>query len=411
MTDTGLVTTTLTVINYHGGMIFEVPPLHIEMEVVQLVDELQGRLRNRVAQPRRWTGSLRRLTLARAVQGSNSIEGYDASLDDVVAALDDEEPLDASTEVRRALDGYHDAMTYVLQLASQPKVVINEALLQALHFMMLKYDLTKSPGLWRPGEIYVRRDVDGVVVYEGPDADEVPALMSELVDSLANTDEHHALVRAAMAHLNLVMIHPFRDGNGRMGRCLQTLVLAREKILSPEFNSIEEHLGRNTEAYYEVLAEVGQGAWHPEHEARPWIRFCLTAHFRQARTLLRRVQETERLWEELQLVVEKAGVPERSVAALMDAAYGFRLRNATYRRAVLYTEGEEILEQTASRDLKALVDADLLVPQGEKRGRIYLAGPTVREVMTRIRTDRLRRSPDDPFTLVRFAQGALPLVL
>lgn len=394
--------------DYYCFMIFTVPPLHIELEVIQLVAELHERLRNRVAQPRRWTGSLRRLTLARAVQGSNSIEGYNASLDDVVAVLDDEEPIDASSEVRRALDGYRDAMTYVLQLANQPKVVVNEPLIQALHFMMLKHDLGKSPGLWRPGEIFVRRDVDGLVVYEGPDADDVPALMSELVARLADTDDAHALVRAAMAHLNLVMIHPFRDGNGRMARCLQTLVLAREKILSPEFNSIEEHLGRNTEAYYDVLAEVGQGRWQPECDPRPWIRFCLTAHYRQARTLVRRVQETERLWEELQLVAHKAGVPERSVGALMDASYGFRLRNATYRRAVRDTEFEEIAEQTASRDLKALVDVNLLVPQGVKRGRIYLAGPQVLAAIARIRTDRPPASADDPFMIVRSAQPPPP---
>jgi Fic family protein len=50
-----------------------------------------------------------------------------------------------------------------------------------------------------------------------------------------------------MAHLNLVMIHPFRDGNGRMARCLQSVVLAREGVLSPVFMSVEEYLGRNTQ--------------------------------------------------------------------------------------------------------------------------------------------------------------------
>ena len=54
-----------------------------------------------------------------------------------------------------------------------------------------------------------------------------------------------------MAHLNLVMIHPFEDGNGRMSRALQSLVLARDHIVAPEFASIEEYLGRNTPAYYQ----------------------------------------------------------------------------------------------------------------------------------------------------------------
>jgi len=85
-----------------------------------------------------------------------------------------------------------------------------------------------------------------------------------------------------MAHLNLVMIHPFRDGNGRMARCLQSLVLARGGVLSPMFMSIEEYLGRNTHNYYNVLAQVGGGSWQPERDTRPWIRFILTAHLRQA---------------------------------------------------------------------------------------------------------------------------------
>lgn len=63
-----------------------------------------------------------------------------------------------------------------------------------------------------------------------------------------------------MAHLNLVMIHPFRDGNGRMARALQTLVLALDEVLEPTFSSIEEWLGSNTADYYLVLAATGRGA-------------------------------------------------------------------------------------------------------------------------------------------------------
>ena len=65
------------------------------------------------------------------------------------------------------------------------------------------------------------------------------------------------------------MIHPFSDGNGRMGRALQTLVLARDGILSPPFSSIEEYLGAksNTEAYYDVLRTGAAGTWQPERDA------------------------------------------------------------------------------------------------------------------------------------------------
>ena len=128
--------------------------------------------------------------------------------------------------------------------------------------MMTEYSLESGPGLWRPGPIWVRNDATGEIVYEGPSPDEIPVLIDELVADLAANTAAPALVRAAMAHLNLVMIHPFRDGNGRMSRCLQTLVLAREQIVPKDFSSIEEYLGKNTDAYYRVLGAVGQGRWN-----------------------------------------------------------------------------------------------------------------------------------------------------
>ncbi|HET9079058.1 MAG TPA: Fic family protein [Trebonia sp.] len=67
-------------------------------------------------------------------------------------------------------------------------------------------------------------------MYEAPDADDVPELMEALTASLHAGTGSGPVVRSAMAHLNLVMIHPFRDGNGRMTRALATLVLTRSGI-------------------------------------------------------------------------------------------------------------------------------------------------------------------------------------
>jgi Fic family protein len=370
----------------------------LEQRVISMIETLRQDLRHRVAEPRRWVGSLRRMTLARAVQGSNSIEGYNASLDDVVAAVEDEPTLSASLETQHALTGYRDAMTYVLQVAHDQRARIDEGLLKALHFMMLKHELAKSPGHWRPGYIAVRNDELGTIVYEGPEADRVPDLIAAMLAQLDEADGP-VVVRAAMAHLNLVMIHPFRDGNGRMARCLQTLVLAREGIVAPVFSSVEEYLGRNTQAYYDVLAEVGQGRWSPERDARPWIRFCLTAHHRQATTHLRRVAEIERLWVACNDLAAKHQLPERTTGALADAAMGLRVRNASYRSVVEATAGEEVSELTASRDLKALVNAGLFAPVGERRGRYYVADPSLEQVGQEIRAARPPRETVDPFEL------------
>ncbi len=340
------------------------------------------------------------MAFARAVQGSNSIEGYNASLDDVVAAVDGEPTLDANQETQHALEGYRDAMTYVLQLARSDAPKVDEGLLKSLHFMMLKHDLAKNPGQWRPGDIYVRSEESGETVYEGPSSDEVSGLISEMLPVL-ETDENPVIVRAAMAHLNLVLIHPFSDGNGRMARCLQTLVLARDRVLAPVFSSIEEFLGRNTQSYYDVLADVGAGSWNPERDARPWIRFCLRAHYLQIRTMLRRRQEVEELWNGCLALTEGEGLPERCATALMDAAYGLRIRRGGYRTSVEAGTGEEISQQTATRDLQAMADRGLLEPIGERRSRYYLAGTKPAELRERVKSSRRAETGEDPFAIVR----------
>ena len=371
-------------------MLYSISTLSEEyLTVVAAVDDLRRRLNYFLQQqPRRWTGLLRRSTFARAIQASNSIEGYIVTVDDAIAAVEGEDPIDERTEAWLAVQGYRNALSYVLQLATDPYYTHNEGTLRSLHYMRMSYEPGRRPGLWRPGPIYVRQEPAGTIVYEGPAAETVPPLVAELVTALNAETTLPVMVRAAVAHLNLVMIHPFSDGNGRMARALQTLVLSREGVLDPTFSSIEEYLGHNTQAYYAVLAQVGQGAWHPERDALPWIRFCLTAHYRQAETLLHRTAEQERLWNLLEAELTRRGLHERLLMALSDAAVGYRVRNATYRRAADVSEG------MATRDLALLVEQGMLMAQGERRGRHYLASPWLREAHASIRTPK---TVTDPF--------------
>lgn len=378
-------------------MLFETPDLgNQELEALGAIAELAEKLRIRLHEPRRWYGSLRRNQFARAVRGSNSIEGYDAAVDDTAAIKLSEPPIDVDDETRIAIKGYCDAMTYVLQLSSEPDFCYSEQLIKSLHFMMTCYDLKTRPGLWRAGSVYIRNEETGRIVYEGAQIDDVPSLTRQLVLALNSQDNCPLIVRAGMAHLNLVMIHPFRDGNGRMARCLQTLVMARDGVLSPVFCSIEEYLGQNTEAYYNILARVGGKSWQPSGDALPWIRFILTAHLRQARTLQIRISESERLWDDLEKLAEQKRIAERTIPVLYDAAMRFRIRNGTYR-AILKEADEPITEQVASRDLKALTDAGLLIPHGTARGRFYTATPELANLRREIVDARDPLDGSDPF--------------
>ena len=369
-------------------MIFQTPPMSFEVvAALQKIDELRRQLRFRVAQPRRWVGLVRRVLGARAIQGSNSIEGYDVSVEDALAAMGGGEPTDAREEDWNAVSGYRRAMTYVLQLAQDEHFEYTPQILRSLHFMMTEYTLDASPGLWRPGPIWIRNDATGDIVYEGPPADELPALVGELTSDISSDSETPVMVKAAMAHLNLVMIHPFRDGNGRMSRCLQTLVLARDQILAPQFSSIEEYLGRNTRSYYKVLQEVGSESWRPEGDARPWVRYCLEAHFVQASSVLRRVKESEEIWTRLEAICAEKRLPQRMLSALFEATVGMRVRNASYRAALKMWD-EEIANQGATDDLRAMVNAGLLERLGARRGTYYQAADPLRVIWEDVRKSR-----------------------
>lgn len=374
-------------------MLFVYPRLdRDEQRVLERIAEMRHALRYYVAQePRRWTGLLARMTQARALRASNSIEGIHVSAEDAIAVVDNEDPSEADKATRQAVAGYQAAMDFVLQRCRDKSFRFSQDLLLAIHFMISQHDLGANPGNFRPGWVGVRNAATGEVVHEGVDRDRLEPLVAELLDYMNNDEVAPVALKAAMAHLNLVMLHPFSDGNGRTARCLQTAVLAKEGIVAPLFSSIEEYIGRNQQQYYDVLAEVGGGGWNPTRDCRPWVRFCIAGHYRQAQTLLRRTKQIERIYEDLAQLVASHGLPERTALALVEAATGLRVRNASYRVSAA------VSNNLASRDLKTLVDAGLLVAEGERRGRHYRPGERILTIRER---HRLPKSIDDPFSAV-----------
>ena len=360
-----------------------------EAAVLDRINEMRRQLRYYVVQePRRWTGLLARMTRARALRASNSIEGIIVSAEDALAAIDNEDPTEADKSTWQAVAGYHAAMDYILQRCRDQNFQFSKDVLLAVHFMISQHDLNANPGNYRPGWVGVHNTQTGELVHEGVDRDLLESLVDELIDYMNDADEQPVILKAAMTHLNLTLLHPFSDGNGRTARCFQTAVLTNEGIVAPIFSSIEEYTGQNQQEYYDVLTEVGGGGWNPERDSQPWVRFCLKAHYRQARTLLRRTREIERVYNDLHKLVTGLGLPERTALALVEALSGLRVRNASYRVS------SDISNNLASRDLKALVDAELLVPQGERRGRSYSPADLVQQIRNRHRT---AKEVEDPF--------------
>ena len=371
-------------------MLYTYPALDDDEKRVEAATaRIRADLRNYVVtEPRRWTGLLARMTRARALMASNSVEGIHVTDEDAIAAIDGEDPASTDRETWRAVVGYREAMDYILQRRKSTSFRITEDVLLAVHFMICQSDLQAHPGQYRPGWVGIRNTKTGELVHEGVDRGQLEPLVRELLDYVDDGDVESVFLCAAMAHLNLALLHPFSDGNGRTARCIQTAVLASDGIVAPAFSSIEEYIGHNQQQYHNVLAEVGDGGWNPRRDAKPWVRFCLSGHYLQAQTLLRRTRELERVYAELLNLVESRGLPERTAMALLQAAFGSKVRNSSYRVSA------DVSNNLASRDLKVLVDTKLIVANGERRGRYYVASPTVAEIR---RTLRLPKQADDPF--------------
>ena len=149
-------------------------------------------------------------------------------------------------------------------------------------------------------------------------------------------------------------------------RIVQSLVLAREGLVSPEFSSIEEYLGEHTPAYYAALREVQGGGYRPERDASNWVAFCVDAHIEQARRRLRQVKDAAARWERLEALTQHRGWPERLTIALEQSLFGGTDR-ARYR------EEADVSMPTASADFRRLLDAGLVEQIGKGRSTRYRA--------------------------------------
>jgi Fic family protein len=342
--------------------------------VLSEVDRMREALRHQVrATPSKWTTGLRKFLTADAVAASNSIEGFKVATVDVEDLLEGERDVEVSEENREETLAYQQMMTYIQTLHDVEDFSYSKGLFNALHWMLQghRHSIRKPAGQWRRGPVYVTDARDpSIAAYTAPDAKGVPALMQELADWLNAEDGTHLLVRAAMAHLHLVSIHPWADGNGRMSRSLQTLMIAREGVLAPEFSCVEAWLGRpgNTWEYYRQLTDRGS-EYLPDQDVSSWIRFNLTAYHQQAQTVQGRLDRSGRVWGALSEFAESTGLDERAVTALHDVAMAGRVRRSRYEHA------EGLSLQQAQRDLRDLVTAQILEPVGRTRARYYTAGP------------------------------------
>jgi Fic family protein len=345
---------------------------HQEDELARL-GEQHRRMAFLLRAPTRWSGTLRRMARVESETASTSIEGFTVGVADALEIMAGRRVRTSSLEDTQALLCYHQAMDRVLSLADQPDFAWSQQLILDLQFMTCYFQRGRLPGRYRRRGIAVTAPGGGIA-YQGPPSDEVPGLMAELAAWLqAPVPDEPVVVRAAMAHLHLVSIHPFADGNGRMGRILQSLVLAREGVLTPELASIEGYLADNTGAYYAALQSTHTGIYDPSGDATPWLDFCIEAHLAEARRLHERIELIGRRNTFCEQLAERHHYPDRLVTVLDQALMGLPMTNAEHRSE------HGIAAITASNDLRRLVADGWLILDGAGRSARYLAAERLQD--------------------------------
>jgi Fic family protein len=352
-------------------MVFATPPIGKDLRAkLSELDRLRHELGDVLGRATPWMGALRRTVAASSIEGSTSIEGYSVGRAEAIALLNGEAPGGGEDESRLAVACYARAMDHVEAMARDPRFRWTDRVILDLHFDACHFQRDRSPGLWRTGPISVTGP-DGGIDYRGPDGEDVAKLMAEIVDWLeADEGATDVVVRAAMAHLNVVSVHPFRDGNGRVARIVQSLVLARDGLVSPEFSSIEEYLGKNTAAYYAALRDAQGGSYQPDRDASSWVRFCVEAHISQAKRRLDQIREAAARWERLEREAEDRGWPDRFVIALEQSLIGGADR-----------EEAGVSAATVSADLRRLLDSGLVEQRGRGPGTRYWATESLRSLL------------------------------
>ena len=237
------------------------PPYTITSPILDLVVRI-GEAIGRVEEaPGQADLRLRRANRIRSIQGSLAIEGNTLTEEQISTILDGNPvvaPLREIQEVRNAIKAYEQFTQW--NPANQTD------LLEAHEMLMV--GLLDAPGHYRRGGIAVAGA--GEVHHIGPPASRVPHLMSDLLSWLQNTEEH-PLIASSVFHYEFEFIHPFEDGNGRMGRLWQSLILTRWKPLFADV-PVEGLVYERQSAYYEAIRQSSA-----KGESTPFIVFMLEA--------------------------------------------------------------------------------------------------------------------------------------
>ena len=236
------------------------PPYKITPEILSLVADISEKLAGVDIIAVQNSPQLRKQNRIKTITGTLAIEGNTLGLEQVSAIVEGK-PVRGSqkeiAEVRGAIRAY--------EALAQYQIYSENDLLHA-HRMMMQ-EVLPDAGAFRHGNVGVHKG--DKVIHVAPQADRVPALMDDLLLWLKDTKDH-PLISSCVFHYEFEFIHPFSDGNGRMGRLWQTLILGKWREVFYSL-PIESAIKNNQQQYYDALAMADNKA-----DSTVFIEFMLT---------------------------------------------------------------------------------------------------------------------------------------
>lgn len=225
------------------------PPFKITNNIIKLAQDISKELGFLIGTKLKYqTPHLRKNIKVQTIQSSLAIEGNSLTVDKITTILNGRRVLALQKdiiEVKNAIKVYKNLKIY------NPLLI--DDLLKAHKIIM--QSLISDNGQWRSRAVGL---VDGnKVTHIAPKAERVPYLMENLFEFLQNKKEISWLIKACIFHYELEFIHPFSDGNGRMGRLWQQLILMQEDDIF-EYLPIETLIKNNQSQYYKVLGQCDE---------------------------------------------------------------------------------------------------------------------------------------------------------
>jgi Fic family protein len=315
-------------------------------------------------------------TLTADVLKSSEIEGEKLDVEQVRSSIARRLGVDigALKPADRHVEGIVEMMLDAARHYDQPLTVYRLFAWHASLFPTGRSSMTAiRTGAWRDDSRGPMQIVSGPIAkehvhYEAPKADRVDTEMHAFLNWFETPSDMDLVLKAAMAHLWFVTIHPFDDGNGRIARAIADMALARSENSPQRFYSLSAQIRQERNAYYDILEPTQKGTM----DVTPWMNWflgCLGRAIASAQTTLSAVLTKARFWDR----IKDVQLNDRQRLVITRLFDGFEGKLTTSRYAAL----AKCSQDTAHRDMLALVDHGVLVrnPEGG-RSTSYSLAPT-----------------------------------